>query len=98
MFLHVRSPTKIKSRDDGSSKLRCRAYHRQDSPILAQTSGIKTSSTTRSCPSLESELRDVVGFLKSLRNYEKSGVLKGAAIDFGDAFISNEMNFIFAMF
>ncbi|KAF2564247.1 hypothetical protein F2Q70_00016542 [Brassica cretica] len=34
------------------------------------------------------ELRDVVGFLKSLGNYEKSGVLKGAATDSGDAFIS----------
>ncbi|KAL0826234.1 hypothetical protein Bca101_049911 [Brassica carinata] len=60
-------------------------------PFWPQTSGIKKSSTTSSwfCnPSLESELRDVVGFLKSLGNYEKSGVLKGAATDSGDAFIS----------
>ncbi|CAN7123696.1 hypothetical protein HID58_006198 [Brassica napus] len=32
-------------------------------------------------------LRDVVGFLKSLGNYEKSGVPKGATTDSGDAFI-----------
>ncbi|KAH0849125.1 hypothetical protein HID58_091546, partial [Brassica napus] len=85
--------------------LRCRAYHRQDSPILAQTSGIKTSSTTRSWSCFSRRrLRERGGFVVPLLNqsseinYEKSGVLKGAAIDFGDAFISNEMNFIFAMF
>ncbi|CAN6999959.1 unnamed protein product [Brassica oleracea var. botrytis] len=59
-------------------------------PFWPQTSGIKTSTTgSWFCnPSLESELKDAVGFLKSLGNYEKSGVPKGAATDSDDAFIS----------
>ncbi|CAF1915144.1 BnaC02g23000D [Brassica napus] len=59
-------------------------------PFWPQTSRIKTSTTgSWFCnPSLESELKDAVGFLKSLGNYEKSGVPKGAATDSGDAFIS----------
>ncbi|KAG2282205.1 hypothetical protein Bca52824_053425 [Brassica carinata] len=71
-------------------------------PFWPQTSGIKKSSTTSSwsCFSRRrlrerGELRDVVGFLKSLGNYEKSGVLKGAATDSGDAFISVGKNVSF---
>ncbi|KAL0826233.1 hypothetical protein Bca101_049910 [Brassica carinata] len=63
-------------------------------PFWPQTSRIKTSTTgswsrfSWRRPRERAELKDAVGFLKSLGNYEKSGVPKGAATDSGDAFIS----------
>ncbi|CAH8277793.1 unnamed protein product [Arabidopsis lyrata] len=59
---------------------------RISSANLTSNRNLSTISSTE-----DPELRDFVGFLESLKNYEKSGVPKGAGTDSGDGFDLSRM-------
>ncbi|WZZ02202.1 hypothetical protein YC2023_074530 [Brassica napus] len=56
------------------------------SPTIRRPSAANTMTSNRNLSTEDPELRDFVGFLESLKNYEKSGVPKGAGTDSNEGF------------
>lgn len=55
-------------------------------PTIRRPSAANTMTSNRNLSTEDPELRDFVGFLESLKNYEKSGVPKGAGTDSSEGF------------